>query len=104
MNRDLFLSLLALDSYNRGYGKRLIVAGSNSGRDSGEAGRQLGNATISEQDISDSAFDAGFYAIAYDWNGEKIFSYRGTDDLLRDAVTGYGVGGSHPPPSGEVAA
>lgn len=92
MNRDLFLAILALDSYNRGYGKRLAFVGSQTGRDTGEVGRQLGTATILKQDISDEAFDADFYAIAYNWNGETVISYRGTDNLLRDAVTGYGVG------------
>jgi hypothetical protein len=27
---------------------------------------------------------AGFYAIAYNWNGETVISYRGTDRLGAD--------------------
>mgnify|MGYP001032743926 CR=1 FL=1 len=41
MNRDLFLSILALDSYSRGYGEKL--AGLSS-----DAGTSLGNAVISK--------------------------------------------------------
>ena len=59
MNRDLFLAILAMDSYNRGYGqgiKGLLETG------------QLGKATLlaatSEQ--KNGWETAGFYAIAYD--------------------------------------
>jgi Ca2+-binding RTX toxin-like protein len=76
MNREVFLSLLALDSYNRGYGGTL--------NDLGEEG-QIGNATVrkfkpGEQDGWQAA---GFYAIAYDWNNsnntETVISFRGTN-------------------------
>ncbi|MGB7373243.1 hypothetical protein [Pontixanthobacter sp.] len=78
MNSDVFLSLLALDSYNRGYGAN--VGGlSESG--------SIGNASIitraeifgNEADaVLQSWQAAGFYAIAYEWQGETIISYRGT--------------------------
>ena len=42
MNCDLFLSIFALDSYNRGYRQRLVLKGDTS---------KLGNATINT-DIS----------------------------------------------------
>jgi RTX calcium-binding nonapeptide repeat (4 copies) len=87
MNRGLFLSILALDSYNRGYGQRL---GGLS--DTG----QLGNATIITDALNDlnevDVLKADFYAIAYDYQGQTVISYRGTDNLAKDAVTGYGVG------------
>lgn len=74
MNRDVFLAILALDSYNRGYGVRI--------RGLEESGH-LGSATIRtfEDGEQEGWQDAGFYAIAYDWNGETIISYRGTDHL-----------------------
>jgi hypothetical protein len=102
MNRDLFLSILALDSYNRGYGQR--VSGlANTGL--------LGNARIKTDSIVefDSAGgtpsqDADFYAVAYTYNGETIISYRGTDNLVKDAISGYGVGaGIAGVPQGDLA-
>ena len=73
MNPDVFLSLLALDSYNRGYGQN--VGGlTNSG--------MIGNATILRQsNITENPDEvqAGFYAIAYQWQGQTVISYRGTN-------------------------
>ena len=69
MNRDVFLSLLALDSYNRGYGQN-VEGLAASGR--------LGNATILGDALSeldpDDVRAAGFCAIAYEWNDETIIS------------------------------
>ena len=68
--RDVFLSLLALDSYNRGYGQNVGGLAAAGG---------IGNATIQLQsNITDGSDEvaAGFYAIAYEWNGETIISYR----------------------------
>ncbi len=77
MNKDLFLAILAMDSYNRGYGEG--VSGlSESG--------QIGGATIREFKVGeqDGWEAAGFYAIAYDMTGvagfgagERVISYRG---------------------------
>ncbi|NMW32946.1 hypothetical protein HKD42_12820 [Altererythrobacter sp. RZ02] len=74
MNREVFLSLLALDSYSRGYGQN--VGGlSNVGK--------IGTAEIVTDALAeldkDDVLAAGFYAIAYEWQGETIISYRGTD-------------------------
>jgi hypothetical protein len=79
MNRDLFLAILAMDSYNRGYGAG--ISGLNENGD-------IGNATIRvfSVDEQDGWQAAGFYAIAYDMTGvagftadERVISYRGTD-------------------------
>ena len=59
----------------------------------------IGSAQIVEQsDTSEdsAARQSNFYAIAYDWDGETIISYRGTDDPLNDANTGYGLGAGAP--------
>jgi hypothetical protein len=101
MNRDLFLSILALDSYNRGYGQRIadlpVVLNST----------QLGTAVIIRQsDIAANTdgVNADFYAVAYTYNGETIISYRGTDNLVKDAISGYGVGaGIAGVPQGDLA-
>jgi fermentation-respiration switch protein FrsA (DUF1100 family) len=85
MNRDLFLSILSLDSYNRGYGHRINITGDLT---------KLGNATIGIQsDIEDNSegVKAGFFAQAYSYQGETIISYRGTDGL-NDVLNGWTVG------------
>jgi hypothetical protein len=76
--KDLFLAILAMDSYNRGYDAGIKMP----------AGTLLGSATI----IKDSSIlrengersdiPTGFYAIAYELaSGERIIAFRGTDKL-----------------------
>ncbi|WP_299866294.1 hypothetical protein [uncultured Hoeflea sp.] len=82
LSPDLFLAILAMDSYNRGYD-----SGIGDGPDGlGESG-SIGNANIlarpNEIDIADWQA-AGFYAVAYQWNGETVISYRGTDVLWHE--------------------
>jgi len=72
MNREVFLSLLALDAYNRGNGSGIYLNGGDS-NDIG-AGAQLGTATILNADLPFGSLAAGFVAVAYDWNGETIIS------------------------------
>lgn len=79
MNPDVFLSLLALDAYNRGYGRNVFANG--NAIDGSEGGLQIGNATILNVDLPSGSEAAGFYAIAYDWNAETVISYRGTNFL-----------------------
>lgn len=78
ISRDLFLAILSMDSYNRGYG--FGVSGFL------EFG-QLGGATIRafQEDEQEGWESAGFYAIAYDMTGvsgfaagERVISYRGS--------------------------
>lgn len=103
MNRDVFLSILAMDSYNRGYGANVGGLSQSGG---------IGTATIgiNADDPAGVAQSAGFYAIAYNWNGQKVISYRGTNfeinwsisDFLnspavRDAWNGWSVGGGFSP-------
>ncbi|MEO1651404.1 MAG: hypothetical protein AAFR60_10560, partial [Pseudomonadota bacterium] len=70
----------------------------------------IGNATIgrsskTEPLISGVDHEAiGFYALEYDWNGQTVIGYRGTDDdrahgPASDVANGYGIGaGGEPPP------
>jgi hypothetical protein len=83
ISRDLFLSILALDSYNRGYGAGTVI-------NTGGAPIKLGNANFLDQRGTANAADKGFYGIAYSWKGEKIISYRGTDNygLTNNPTTG----------------
>ena len=69
-SRDLFLSILALDAYNRGYKPGLLGL-------SEAPGTQIGTATITKT-TRDINADVSFYASAYNWNGETVISYRGT--------------------------
>lgn len=104
ISKDLYLAILSMDSYNRGYGEGI---GGLGGLGSG-----IGNATI----LTDSetvaatkavAQAAGFYAVAYTFGtgpdvpselqGKTIISYRGTDfspagDLFRDIDHGWALG------------
>lgn len=84
MSTDLFLAILSLDSYNRGYDPGLAVNGS-----------QLGNASLSIdssvlRDANGQRFDqpVSFFAQAYSWNDQTVISYRGTDSLVWDPIYG----------------
>ena len=82
MNREVFLALLALDAYNRGYSQNLKIVSGDGDSGVSEDGRRLGIAAIISQSDTRQGLpgvDAGFYAIAYDWNGETIISFRGTN-------------------------
>jgi hypothetical protein len=75
---DLVYAILALDSYNRGYGagiSGLLTSGANAG---------LGNWSVvtTATDELDDPQSAGFYAIAYrnTATSEVVISYRGTDN------------------------
>lgn len=82
MNRDVFLSLLALDAYNRGYGQGVFTKEGDSPTGQNEANRLIGTARVTNQsdvEVGTPGVDADFYAIAYNWNDETVISYRGTN-------------------------
>jgi hypothetical protein len=88
MNSALMKAILAMDAYNRGYNEGISSLGGLE--------TEIGNFTIIQQ--SDTAEDsdgvnASFYAIAYEYDGEVVISYRGTDDLVWDPYYGWAVGG-----------
>jgi hypothetical protein len=92
----LMNALLSLDAYNRGYGAG--IAGLSD-----VIGTRIGNAEIVRGTEADdaAAVNAGFYAIAYNLDGQRIVSYRGTNAeplsaLIADALNGYGVAGGSP--------
>ena len=104
MNRDLFLAILSMDSYNRGYGQNVLLKTGDSTTGQSEAGRNLGNAKILSFQIPLASAASGFYAIAYNWNGETVISYRGTNfdvanggaELLKDIFDGWTLGAGYP--------
>ncbi len=70
MDRDLFLAILAMDAYHRGYGEGVNLGAITLGT------TKIGNATITDQSDIDANSDernAGFYAIAYDVSGVAGF-------------------------------
>ena len=84
---ELMYAILAMDAYNGGYSPGI-------GDLSDDIGTQIGTATISNRSSSDPngpAFASGFYAVAYEWNGETIISYRGTDSKGELLGTDYPI-------------
>jgi hypothetical protein len=106
ISKDLFLAILAMDSYNRGYNPGVVLPQS--------ASSAIGNATLgkftNQQGNEQAAVAASFFAQAYELtgsyagtdgapgltSGQTVISYRGTDDLPVDALTGYGTGAGSP--------
>jgi hypothetical protein len=99
ISQELMLAILSMDAYNRGYGAGIsdgnhIIDGVDHGL--GDAiDTQIGTATItsfSSSDPNSEAVAAGFYAVAYEWNGETVISYRGTD-TANPAALASDIGG-----------
>src|SRR5688572_25371309 len=92
VSRELFLSILALDSYNRGYGANVNVPGTMLGR----------AAVLPHQsyNITDETYQSwqsiGFFASMYDMtgvsgfsSGETVISYRGTNFSFGDSILDF---------------
>ena len=106
ISKDVFLSILAMDSYNRGYGAGISDAGDSDPDGLGETknvstvGTAIVSYTITDADLSNEAQASGFYAIAYTVGGgveglaagTTVISYRGTDAGW-DYLKGWAVGG-----------
>ena len=75
ISKDLFLAILSMDSYNRGYGAGLSDGGLNDPDGLGETGHIGSAALITRADLGITTEqyqawqDVGFYAIAYDMDG-----------------------------------
>jgi hypothetical protein len=106
ISKELFLSILAMDSYNRGYGAGL---GSDTDGLGSIAGTKIGNATILDNDLPTGSQAVGFYAISYKVgsgvdglaSGTTVISYRGTNadsaaNFLSDSWNGYGTAFGNP--------
>lgn len=118
ISKDLFLAILSMDAYNRGYGAGLAdtPSGATNGLGVTSGGNivRIGNAEIKYDsavlvDGNEERLDqpAGFYAIAYDITGpgyqdddptgdhltagDTVISYRGTDN---PDVSGFADSGS----------
>jgi hypothetical protein len=84
---DLFLAILSMDAYNRGYNAAL------GNPQTGLSGNQLGNATLLNITLPVGFESASFFAQAYTWNGQTVISYRGTDQPSTDILKGFWTGG-----------
>ena len=98
ISKELFLAILSMDAYNRGYGAGIADGGANDPDGLGDSfGTRIGAATITQASDSDPLSDevtAGFYAVAYDTPYGKVISYRGTDggwDYLKGWLIGGGL-------------
>ena len=89
---ELMNAILSMDAYNRGYDASIDLGV----RDSNGNFLNIGNANIVDDRGDAAAETIGFYALAYDYNGDTIIAYRGTDypeeDTLRDIVHGWTLG------------
>lgn len=77
MNTNLLLAILSMDAYNRGSNPGLRVDAQSIG------GAAVG--AFAQNDLT------SFFAQSYNLGGQKIISYRGTDDLVLDPIFGYSV-------------
>ena len=83
ISKDLLLAILAMDSYNRGYGAGIEGLGG--------AGSKIGSATMLDIDLPAGSVSSGFYAAVYDTPYGQVISYRGTDNYLLSNPT---IGGN----------
>ena len=101
MTKDIYLAVLAMDSYHHGAGQGIRVNQTKIGYADIETNSDLVFSGFS----SDPAVD-GFFALEYKMDseapdglqGETVISFRGTDftpstDIINDALKGWLVGG-----------
>lgn len=90
MSAELMYAILTMDAYNRGYNPGISGLSEVS-----DGSVQIGTATISfnldNASLTSQAIAAGFYAVAYQWEGETIISYRGTDSKGELLGTDYPI-------------
>ena len=103
ISKELFLAILSMDAYNRGYGAGIIdptATGGGLGVSTEDEDYFVGNAKIVDSKGDAEAQAAGFYAIAYDTPYGTVISYRGTDftpadDFQADRENGWIAGGGN---------
>jgi hypothetical protein len=84
ISNDLFLAILSMDAYNRGYNAG--IADPNAGQREGLIGTQIGNATVGARANSAGDESASFFAQSYTLGGKTIIAYRGTDTIPGSAA------------------
>ncbi|MGB5870285.1 MAG: hypothetical protein WBH04_08790 [Albidovulum sp.] len=91
VSKDLFLSILSMDAYNRGY-----VPGLDGLSDATDGTVKIGTATV-KYNLQDAGIDsaaqaASFYAVAYQTADGIVISYRGRGDIPAAMQTGGTTG------------
>jgi len=98
LSNELMNSILAMDAYNRGYDAGVGLNGFSLGSAQlMTTVNDLGVTVLFDSGIlPNSDENIGFYGIAYNYNGETVISYRGTDNqptldnpLTDDVVNGW---------------
>lgn len=106
MDIKLFNAILAMDSYNRGYDQAIFLGEYDQngqpidGSDIenvyiGNAGIYADFSVLKDENGQRLDVPDSFYAIAYQmpndttWGGKTIISYRGTDNISQDPLTGW---------------
>lgn len=99
LSNQLTKAILSMDVYNRGYDAGINVTGDSLGtiniqKTTLDGVEVFQDSAILVDPVTKARLDQpiGFYALAYEYQGDTIISYRGTDDLLLDQATGYGIG------------
>lgn len=98
IDSKVFNAILAMDSYNRGYNAGIVLTTTSVGeavidRTTSDLGYVDPNADPQSLEFLDQS--VGFYAVAYNYNGETIISYRGTNDDPGLFGGGYGTDINH---------
>lgn len=102
ISKDLFLAILSMDAYNRGYGAGITDNGNDDpdglGVSTDTQDYFIGNAKIIDSKGDAEAQAAGFYAIAYEIEdgagitglstGDTVISYRGTGAMAQPSQAG----------------
>jgi hypothetical protein len=121
ISKELFLAILSMDAYNRGYGSKIsdgLGEADADGNDTdglGRVGSHVGSATVILDANQPSDQTASFYAIAYELTAPvgdgadilpkdtTVISYRGTDQILPswgetwgDLLQGWTLGAGYP--------
>ena len=92
ISKDLFLAILSMDAYNRGYAPGTNLSSNDT------FGMAIGNATVFKNKGDSEAISSGFYAIAYDTSGVAGFAPAGNDTFVfraslgQDTVTDFTAG------------
>lgn len=96
ISQELMLAILSMDAYNRDYAAGMLISGEKVGAAEVVDRSAIGVTADDYQRWQDS----GFYAVAYNLNGQTVISYRGTDnteifDSASDLWNGWTLGGGY---------
>ena len=96
ISQGLMAAILSMDAYNRGYGAGIKGLSDNQSTGIGDANVTTTSTSALIDPVTGQPVDktAGFYAVAYNWNGQTVISYRGTDNAAPTGASDITKGGS----------